>query len=183
MSEDFNFFDDEDESLEKHGIVIKASAEEIWHRGSVSYWDFFTKEVNDELIYRVVIPKGSPLQIYLAKTYPEIEAFQLTEDEILESNVGAEDLICKLNSIGYDVVEIPAEYYDIMPTTTKISWSDSKGNEKLIEGWKYNKLIKEEYKGQYATSKAITWKERSAKETEMENILLKQARNTDKRLN
>ena len=123
------------------------------------------------------------MQIYLAKTYPEIESFQLTEDEILESNVGAEDLICKLNSIGYDVEEIPAEYYDIMPTTTKISWSDSKGNEKLIEGWKYNKLIKEEYKGQYVTSKAITWKERSEKETEMENILLKQARNTDKRLN
>ena len=33
MSEDFDFFDDEDENLEKHGIVIKASAEEIWHRG------------------------------------------------------------------------------------------------------------------------------------------------------
>ena len=56
MSEDFNLFDDEDESLEKHGIVIKASAEEIWHRGSVSYWDFFTKEVNGELIYRGVPP-------------------------------------------------------------------------------------------------------------------------------
>ena len=85
MSEDFDF-DDEDENLEKHGIVIKASAEEIWHRGSISYWDFFTKELNGDETSRCY-PKGSPLQI-ISQNLSQIEAFQLTEDEILNPTLG-----------------------------------------------------------------------------------------------
>jgi len=175
--------DNEKEYLQEHGIEIKASPEEIWHRGSISYFDFSTIESEDgNYIYRVAIPKGTPVQIYLARKYPDDPKLSITEDEILEAE-SPEDLILTLNSIGYDVVEIPSDLYDIFPTDAKIHWLDKKGNKKIVEGWKANKMQREEYKGEYETLKAITYAKRKELEPAMKGIIQQREHNKNKGLN
>jgi hypothetical protein len=66
-------------------IEITASEEEIWYRGSISYFDFSAFESDGNFLYRIVIPKGTPVQIYLARTYTENPDFFITEDEVLEA--------------------------------------------------------------------------------------------------
>lgn len=175
--------DDTKEYLEKNGIKIEGSLEEIWHRGAISYFDFFTVEgEHGALIYKVVIPKGTPMQLYLARTYPDDPNLQITEDEILESE-SAEDLITSLNSIGYDVVEIPADYYEIYPTDSKVTWTDKKGHRAIVEGWEANKMTREEYKGEYVTSKGITYEKRKELEPTMDKIVQRRENNSNKKLN
>jgi|GEM_PF-3024893 len=175
--------DDDKEYLQEHGIKIKDSPEEIWHRGSISYFDFSTIESEDgNYIYRIIIPKGTPVQIYLARKYPHDPNFFITEDEVLEAE-SPEDLIESLNSIGYDVIEIPSELYDIFPTDAKIHWHDKKRNKRIIEGWEANKMQREEYKGEYVTSKAMTYAKRKELEPSMEGIVQQKENNKNKELN
>ena len=108
-------------------IEITASEEEIWYRGSISYFDFSAFESDGNFLYRIIIPKGTPVQIYLARTYTENPDFFITEDEVLEAE-SPEELIVSLNSIGYDVVEIPSDLYVISPIDAKIHWLDKRGN-------------------------------------------------------
>lgn len=163
-------------------IEITASEEEIWYRGSISYFDFSAFESDGNFLYRIVIPKGTPVQIYLARTYTENPDFFITEDEVLEAE-SPEELIVSLNSIGYDVVEIPSDLYDISPIDAKIHWLDKRGNNKILGRWEANKMHKEGYDGAFVTSKAITYAERKRQEPEIKGILQQIANNKNKGLN
>ena len=146
------------------------SDEEIWNRGAISFNHFYVEEKNGYLTYKVIIPKGSPLQIYLAKKYPEITKFQITEDEVIESRDSLDDLICMLNSIGWDVTDVPHDEngkipYDLHPNKSDVLLPDEyiPGKKRALKGWEANNINRDKHT-QLVSYKAISFEKRKAKE-------------------
>ena len=146
------------------------SDEEIWNRGAISFNDFYVEEKNDFLIYKVIVPKGSPLQIYLAKKYPEITKFQITEDEVIESRDSLEDLICMLNSIGWDVTHVAHDEngkipYHLYPNESDVLLPDDyiPGKKRALKGREVNNINRDKHT-RLVSYKAISFEKRKAQE-------------------
>ena len=146
------------------------SDEEIWNCGAISFNDFYVEEKNGYLIYKVIIPKGSHLKIYLAKKYPEITKFQITEDEVIESKDSLDDLISMLNSIGWDVTDVPHDEngkipYDLHPNESDVLLLDDyiPGKKRALKGREVNNINRDKYT-RLVSYKAISFEKRKAQE-------------------
>ena len=144
--------------------------EEIWNRGAISFNDFYVEEKNGYSAFKVIIPKGSPLKIYLAKKYPEITKFQITEDEVIESGDSLEDLICMLNSIGWDVTDVPHDEngkipYDLHPNESDVLLPDDyiPGKKRALKGREVNNINRDKHT-RLVSYKAISFEKRKAQE-------------------
>ena len=146
------------------------SDEEIWNRGAISFNDFYVEEKDGGLTYKVRIPKGSPLKIYLAKKFPDIKKFQITEDEIIESKDNLDDLISMLNSIGWDVTDVPHDDdgkipYDLHPNESDVLLRDDyiPGKKRALKGREVNNINRDKHT-RLVSYKAISFEKRKAKE-------------------
>ena len=146
------------------------SDEEIWNRGAISFNDFYVEEKNGEQTYKVLVPKGSPLKIYLAKKYPEKTKFQITEDEVIESKDSLDDLISMLNSIGWDVTDVPHDEngkipYDLHPNESDVLLPDDyiPGKKRALKGREANNINRDKFT-RLVSYKAISFEKRKAQE-------------------
>ena len=110
------------------------------------------------------------MKIYLAKKYPEIKKFQITEDEVIESKDSLDNLVFMLNSIGWDVTDVPYDEngkipYDLHPNESDVLLSDYyiPGKKRALKGREANNINRDKFT-RLVSYKAISFEKRKAQE-------------------
>ena len=102
--------------------------------------------------------------------HSNIKTHDFTEDEVIESRDSLDDLICMLNSIGWDVTDVPHDEngkipYDLHPSESDVLLPDDyiPGKKRALKGREVNNINRDKHT-RLVSYKAISFEKRKAQE-------------------
>ena len=102
--------------------------------------------------------------------HSNIKTHDFTEDEVIESRDSLDDLICMLNSIGWDVTDVPHDEngkipYDLHPNKADVLLPDEyiPGKKRALKGREANNINRDKHT-RLVSYKAISFEKRKAQE-------------------